>query len=203
MSVQDKNAQTPKQKVCFVTIGATASFNALIEAMLSQTFLTTLKQHGYTELRLQHGLEGGALLKSFHASRTAEETPLKITGFDFNKKGLGAEMLAAKGSNGGSSEGVVISHAGSGSILDALRIAVPLIVVPNPSLLDNHQVELAEALAAQGYVVHGRLEDLATAVGESERLREKKNVWPPRDGEGDPAGKGLIGVMDDELGFVD
>ena len=47
---------------------------------------------------------------------------------------------------------------GSGSILDALRISVPLIVVPNPTLLDNHQVELAEELAAQGYVVHGHLE---------------------------------------------
>lgn len=47
---------------------------------------------------------------------------------------------------------------GSGSILDALRIAVPIIVVPNPDLLDNHQVELAEELARQGYVVHGRLE---------------------------------------------
>ena len=47
---------------------------------------------------------------------------------------------------------------GSGSILDALRIGVPLIVVPNPDLLDNHQVELAEELATQGYVIHGRLE---------------------------------------------
>ena len=47
--------------------------------------------------------------------------------------------------------------SGSGSILDALRIAVPIIVVPNPELLDNHQVELAEELAAQGYVIHGYL----------------------------------------------
>lgn len=47
---------------------------------------------------------------------------------------------------------------GSGSILDALRVGVPLIVVPNHELLDNHQVELAEALAEQGYVVHGKLE---------------------------------------------
>ncbi len=46
---------------------------------------------------------------------------------------------------------------GSGSILDALRITAPLIVVPNPSLLDNHQEELAEELARQGYVVQGHL----------------------------------------------
>ena len=46
---------------------------------------------------------------------------------------------------------------GSGSILDALRIAVPIIVVPNPELLDNHQAELAEELAIQGYVIHGHL----------------------------------------------
>ena len=46
---------------------------------------------------------------------------------------------------------------GSGSILAALRIAVPIIVVPNPDLLDNHQEELAGELAVQGYVIHGRL----------------------------------------------
>ena len=46
---------------------------------------------------------------------------------------------------------------GTGSILDALRISVPLIVVPNSTLLDNHQVELAEQLARQGYVIHGSL----------------------------------------------
>ena len=31
-------------------------------------------------------------------------------------------------------------------------------MIPNPSLLDNHQLELADELAKQGYVVHGRLE---------------------------------------------
>ena len=47
---------------------------------------------------------------------------------------------------------------GSGSILDALRLEIPIIVVPNTSLLDNHQLELAEVLASQGYVIHGQLE---------------------------------------------
>jgi UDP-N-acetylglucosamine transferase subunit ALG13 len=34
---------------------------------------------------------------------------------------------------------------------------VPLVVVPNPDLLDNHQVELADVLAEQGYVIRGTL----------------------------------------------
>jgi beta-1,4-N-acetylglucosaminyltransferase len=41
---------------------------------------------------------------------------------------------------------------GSGTILDAMRLGLPLIVVPNPSLLDNHQQELADELERQGYV---------------------------------------------------
>ena len=53
---------------------------------------------------------------------------------------------------------------GTGSILDALRISVPLIVVPNSTLLDNHQVELAEELARQHYVVHGSLEWVINSI---------------------------------------
>lgn len=47
------------------------------------------------------------------------------------------------------------SHAnyiGSGTILDAMRLGLTMIVVPNSSLLDNHQEELADELESQGYV---------------------------------------------------
>lgn len=92
--------------------------------------------------------------------------------------------------------------------------------MPNTDLLHNHQLELAEELAAQGYVVHGKLtwvfsdkpansdvdsapRDLASAIPESERLRKRKNEWPPIN-SGDPAQqRGLAGVMDDEMGWVD
>ena len=34
-----------------------------------------------------------------------------------------------------------------------MRLGVPLVVVPNPSLKDNHQKELANELQKQGYVI--------------------------------------------------
>lgn len=226
------------RKLCFVTIGATAAFDALIKAALSPPFLEALKISGYTDLRLQHGKDGRLILDEFRESNGAkseEEHGIVVSGFDFNKQGLGSEMRAAKGEDN-RTEGVVISHAGilfmqspmsdmkltssgSGSILDALRIGVPLIVVPNPALLDNHQEELAEELAKQGYVVNGNLQsdykrkaknerltyisDLPAAIRQSESLRKSRNAWPPSNEKEDPSGKGLIGVMDDELGFVD
>lgn len=36
-----------------------------------------------------------------------------------------------------------IRDAGSGSIFEALRLRRPLVAVPNPALMDNHQEELA------------------------------------------------------------
>ena len=52
---------------------------------------------------------------------------------------------------------------GAGTILDGMRLSVPLIVVPNDSLLDNHQDELAEELESQGYATRSdtRLADVS------------------------------------------
>jgi len=40
---------------------------------------------------------------------------------------------------------------GSGTILDVLRKGKPLIIVPNPTLLDNHQEDMAHAMEALGH----------------------------------------------------
>ena len=108
-----KDANRPRKR-CFVTIGATASFNALLEAVLTRTFLEALEHFGYTDLLLQYGLEGAGVLQKFkEGDGTAlnASSKVNIEGFDFNKQGLGQEMRAAKGENG-DLEGVVISHAG-------------------------------------------------------------------------------------------
>ena len=44
------------------------------------------------------------------------------------------------------------SPPGSGTILDVLRRRKPLLVIPNPTLLDNHQAELSDSLAALGHL---------------------------------------------------
>jgi len=46
---------------------------------------------------------------------------------------------------------IVDEYIGAGTILDAMRLGLSLVVVPNESLLDNHQDELAEELETQGY----------------------------------------------------
>jgi beta-1,4-N-acetylglucosaminyltransferase len=76
-----------------------------------------------------------------------------IDGIDFNPEGLQAQLRLVQ-----QSKGLVISHAGSGSILEALRYQVLLIVVPNTSLLDNHQEELADAMERSGYLLKGKVE---------------------------------------------
>ncbi|KAK5120704.1 hypothetical protein LTR85_006062 [Meristemomyces frigidus] len=194
-----------QQKTCFVTIGATASFSSLIKAALSAPFLSALQNHGYTNLLVQYGQDGKELFDGCmqQAKATVNSSGIKVSGFGLDKAGLGKYMRQAKGGVKGAQEGVVISHAGSGSILDALRTSVPLIVVPNSELLDNHQVELAEALAEQEYVVHGTLSGLPQALQDAEKLRQRQKEWPPVNSGVHRQAKGLKGVLDEEMGFLD
>ena len=107
-------------KLCFVTIGATAGFQSLIDAVLDLTFVQTLRDHGYTELRVQYGNEGKAIFDAFtQADSRAQSAPddaciegVLVTGFDFKNEGLAADMREAKGGIDAYIEGVIISHAG-------------------------------------------------------------------------------------------
>lgn len=115
------NAGRKARKRCFVTIGATASFDGLIRGVLEPSFLQALQDENYTELRIQYGKEGKRLFED-NLWSVSTESPLgkyglDITGFDFNKSGLRNEMLAARGAavedivQG--TTGSVVSHAGT------------------------------------------------------------------------------------------
>jgi len=160
-STMSNESSSRPRKVCFVTIGATASFQALIRATVSSTFCNSLEQNDYTDLIVQYGADGHGLFQSLLQDVASKEqgAGVNVSGFGLDTNGLAQYMNLAKTGGGGSSvEGLVVSHAGSGTILQALRIDVPIVVVPNSELLDNHQIELADALAEQEYVVHGKLE---------------------------------------------
>ena len=101
------------RRECLVTVGATASFQTLIDNVLTSAFIDTISILGYTRLTIQCGPDV-AYAKS--KARALEESSglkgVKLKLFDFNKLGLGSEMRVCKGVEGKSREGVVVCHAG-------------------------------------------------------------------------------------------
>ncbi|KAJ7632492.1 glycosyltransferase family 28 C-terminal domain-containing protein [Roridomyces roridus] len=126
--------------LCFVTVG-TFSFDLLVRAVLSEPVLDALQARGYTRLVIQYG------------DSEFDTSVVTRTGLDIElwarKPSLDQDFRRAD---------LVIGHAGAGTILD------PLIVVPNESLLHNHQLELATALAASNHLRTSTIADLAHSV---------------------------------------
>ncbi|CAK7214021.1 N-acetylglucosaminyldiphosphodolichol N-acetylglucosaminyltransferase catalytic subunit alg13 [Sporothrix bragantina] len=171
---------------CFVTVGATASFIKLLREVLAPHFLDCLAARGFRELVVQTGpdhewaLEQVASmgeLTSFLATAKDTEMPAKTDAKRESPRwpvievvsyttDLPSLMLPCRGEARKRLPGAMISHAGSGSILDAVRCDVPLIVVANPDLLGNHQAELAEAVHDAGWAIHGELGHLEDALAE-------------------------------------
>ncbi|KAL4896816.1 hypothetical protein BDV59DRAFT_171626 [Aspergillus ambiguus] len=194
-------------KLCFVTVGATASFHQLVRAVLEDSFLGALHQAGYTHLLVQYGQDSRSVFEEClqrHPPGSPGRHGIEIDGFDFNHAGLDQEMRLAQGSpSEGRSGGLIVSHAGSGSILAGLRLGVPLVVVPNQTLKDNHQDELARELQRQGYVVATSVDDISSAIDRAEVLRAQMLTWPPVRGADRKQPRTLEQVMSDEMGFLD
>lgn len=133
---------------CIVLSGATVPFEGLVAAVDAE-LVDVLRRLGYTEVEVQYG----------HAAAAFQPLP-GVQGFDFD---VGLRERVARCD-------LVITHAGAGSILDAVErgdgaAARKVLVVVNTALMDNHQLELARKLDAQGIVVLvARPEDLLRAV---------------------------------------
>jgi len=141
----------------FVSVGST-HFDSLVDAVLSDETLERLYEKGYRQIVIQAGESGRKLVQP--DSSWANKFEIDIWKY---KPSLTEEFEQAD---------LVISHAGvlmtfrpklrvrvliswtgSGTILEVLRIPKSLITVPNPTLLHNHQEELAKVLHSRDYLV--------------------------------------------------
>jgi UDP-N-acetylglucosamine transferase subunit ALG13 len=81
---------------------------------------------------------------------------------------------------------LIVSHAGAGTLFHVFQAGKTPVVMPrrkqNGELVDDHQIELARALAAEGRVVAAyEVEDLPEAIAEArERQRKEKMPSPVR-----------------------
>ncbi|CAO2655687.1 Nn.00g044900.m01.CDS01 [Neocucurbitaria sp. VM-36] len=194
---------TPGSKLCFVTTGATAPFTALIESVLSPSSLQALRECGYTHILVQYGtakdvFDRCSSAAQSHLQELKEDKDIAIDGFDFDSNALQSQFKLVQ-----RSKGLVISHAGSGTILAALRYQIPLVVVPNTGLLDNHQEELAVAMERNHYLLRGAVKDLAPAIRKSEDFRIKMSQFPPVTSGEHRETKSFAAVMDETMGFMD
>ncbi|EEB91813.1 hypothetical protein MPER_09768 [Moniliophthora perniciosa FA553] len=171
--------------LAFVTVGSTR-FDALVNCVLSQPVLSNLHNRGYTQLVVQCGSSDFDFCHLFNNQDT----------FHLEKSSVTIECWKYKPSLQGEYEraDLVISHAGSGTILDVLRLKRPLIVVPNSTLLDDHQQELATALQEMGYLKVADTKNLAAIIEhfDPKELQE----FPPFDGIR------FRNILDEDMGFV-
>ncbi|KAF8136631.1 glycosyltransferase family 1 protein [Boletus edulis] len=140
----------------FVTVGST-KFDALVQATISEPVLTALHTKGFVQVVLQRG---NSILDPDCGASTQDSLTTRKAGVDIEawkfKPSIQDEIERAD---------LVISHAGSGTILDVLRSGKPLIVVPNPTLMDNHQEELALQLDRLGHLRATSVDDLPKTIG--------------------------------------
>ncbi|KAI4372266.1 hypothetical protein MLD38_010515 [Melastoma candidum] len=136
------------KRTVFVTVGTT-SFDKLVMAADTDQVKRELRNKGYTHLVIQMGR--GSYIPQ---KNDGEDGSLVVDYFTFSPSI--ADHLKASS--------LVISHAGSGSIFETLRLGKPLVVVVNEDLMDNHQIELAEELAERKHLYCARPQTLSKTI---------------------------------------
>ncbi|KAI9346199.1 glycosyl transferase [Obelidium mucronatum] len=165
-------------KTLFVTVGTTR-FDALIEQVSNNSFLKTLSlEAGFDTLWIQHGNSPFALPQHTSSTTTLHDTTGNTTCFSFGEstnKTLAVTWFPFTSSLAPflKHADLVISHAGTGSILETFSFKKPLIVIPNAALMHNHQLELAKQLHCEKVLVCcEEVERIEQVVAEWEKVFE-------------------------------
>ncbi|KAH7543101.1 uncharacterized protein LOC107411984 [Ziziphus jujuba] len=173
-----EDGSKPK-KIVFVTVGTTC-FDALVRAVDTQAVKEELFRRGYTHLLIQMGRGSYVPWKSGGGDES-----IAVDHFTFSSS-IADHLRSAS---------LVISHAGSGSIFETLRLGKPLIVVVNEDLMDNHQSELAEELAERKHLYCARPQTIDQTIANM----NLESLIPYTAGDATPVAK----IINRFLGFPD
>lgn len=169
-----------RSRVVFVTVGTTR-FDGLVRAVDSENVKKELLAKGYTHLLIQMGR--GSYLPT---KCEGDDGSLGVDYFTFSST-IADHLRSAS---------LVISHAGSGSIFETLRVGKPLIVVVNEDLMDNHQSELAEELADRKHLYCASPQTLPQTISDM----DLNSLLPYVPGDATPVAKHInrfLGFPDD------
>ncbi|ORX87605.1 glycosyl transferase [Anaeromyces robustus] len=172
----------------FLTVGTTR-FDDLLKEINQESFFKALISLGFKNLIVQYG--NSILPENFpkdkYTLETGETLSINLYKFKFNdSKSFYNDMKQAD---------LIISHAGSGTILDALELHKKIIVVPNETLMDNHQIELANAMSKKGVIISSSISELINTLNNLENiefkpfLKENNNAF--------------VDILDNLMGFED
>ncbi|KAK6456172.1 UDP-N-acetylglucosamine transferase subunit ALG13 [Scheffersomyces xylosifermentans] len=171
-----------------ITTGATVTFKLLLDYVVTESFISKLlainvnklivqygneiklsKKHGSThvsdlyfeELLQKSRIVNHLKLKANSKAVPKSEEPVKIYTSSESDFQLIAFPFSNKIDNYIAQSDVVISHAGTGSIVDTLRLQKKLIVIVNDTLMDNHQAEIAHEFTKLNYCLSYNVRELA------------------------------------------
>eukprot|EP00291_Cryptomonas_curvata_P031140 CAMPEP_0172211658 /NCGR_PEP_ID=MMETSP1050-20130122/36535_1 /TAXON_ID=233186 /ORGANISM="Cryptomonas curvata, Strain CCAP979/52" /LENGTH=179 /DNA_ID=CAMNT_0012892155 /DNA_START=67 /DNA_END=606 /DNA_ORIENTATION=- len=150
-------------KIAFVTVGTT-KFDALVKALDTDFVQQALVAQGFSTLLIQRG-------KSEHEPKSRVGNSLDVHVYEYKPSlkpdAESADLIISHAGAGSVLEALRLVGAFAGSVLEALRLRKTLIVVANESLMDNHQQELAAAMSEQGWLFTARPDTLASVISEA------------------------------------
>lgn len=151
-------------KTLFVTVGST-KFEQLINRVLKPDLLQQLHKYNYRRVILQvgNGVHDDDDLFNFK-QKDFSASANEITKFHKGSVEIVAYRYKSSIREDLESADLVISHSGAGSILESLEANKKLIVVVNESLMDNHQLELAEKMFEENYLLFTNCQGLSDKI---------------------------------------
>lgn len=158
----------------FITTGATVTFKELLEFVLTDSFFQRCIDIGFTRLLLQYGneykddcnislkfvnecLSRNTALQMMQKPQDTFKIYEKSTVLGKNLKAKFLQVELFPYANNFLSyvrqATIVISHGGTGTLLDILKFHKPAIVIPNHTLMNDHQQDICDEFCKLGYIV--------------------------------------------------